>query len=56
MAPQEHVKAFEDEVNTARADARVMSYAGAVQGFANQKNGGSIAPGIRYDESADRQS
>ena len=56
MVTQEHVKAFEDEMRNANADVRVISYAGAVHGFTNPKNDGSIAPGILYNQGADSQS
>ncbi len=56
MVPSTQVKTFEDEMHKAGADVRVISHTGAVHGFTNPKNDGSIAPGILYNQAADHQS
>jgi len=56
MIPVKQVEDFKDEMRNAGADYSVISYPGAVHSFTNPKADGSIAPGLRYDESADRQS
>lgn len=56
MIPVQQVEDFKTEMKKAGADFRVVSYAGAVHGFTNPKNDGSIAPGLRYQAEADQQS
>ncbi|MBY0510711.1 MAG: dienelactone hydrolase family protein [Rhodospirillaceae bacterium] len=56
MIPPAQVNAFEDEMRKAKADWQVISYGGTVHSFTNPKADGSIAPGILYNESADKRS
>jgi len=56
MIPDQQVEDFKTEMKKAGADFRVVSYAGAVHGFTNPKNDGSIATGLRYQAEADQQS
>lgn len=56
MIPATQVNAFEEEMRKAKADWQVISYGGTVHSFTNPKADGSIAPGILYNESADRRS
>ena len=56
MIPPTQVNAFEDEMRKAGADWQVISYGGTVHSFTNPKADGSIAPGILYNEVADKRS
>ncbi|MCI0474030.1 MAG: dienelactone hydrolase family protein [Ignavibacteria bacterium] len=54
--PAEQVKAFEEEMNKAGADYKIISYEGAVHSFTNPKSGNDPSKGAAYDERADRKS
>jgi dienelactone hydrolase len=54
--PPPQVEAFKEEMQKAGVDFKVVVYPGAVHGFTDHKNDGSIAPGLRYHAEADQQS
>jgi dienelactone hydrolase len=56
MIPPKQVQTFEEEMQKAGANYRVISYPGAAHSFTNPKADGAIAPGLCYNEKADRAS
>lgn len=54
--PPEQVKAFIDEMNTAKADWIFTEYAGAVHSFTEKEAGDDPAKGAAYNEKADKRS
>ncbi len=55
-APPESVAAFKNEMRKAGAEARVISYPGAVHGFTNPARGTDNSKGVAYNEKADKES
>ena len=51
--PIAHVTAFNDEMNSARADWRLIVYGGAMHGFTDENAAGYNTPGVGYDALAD---
>jgi dienelactone hydrolase len=49
------VPAFEKEMKDAKVDYKLITYPGAVHGFTNRDNKGTM-PGLKYDAKADRKS
>jgi dienelactone hydrolase len=47
--------AFKKEMEDAKVDYRIISYKGAVHGFTNPDNKGTV-PGLKYDAKADKAS
>lgn len=56
MVPPDQVRAFQDEMDAARADWHLHIYARAKHGFTDPASDARGLPGIAYDRSADRQS
>jgi dienelactone hydrolase len=54
--PDAQVKAFEDEMRSAKVDWQLVKYAGAVHSFTNPAAGNDPSKGNAYDERADRRS
>jgi dienelactone hydrolase len=54
--PDAQVKAFEDEMRSAKVDWQLVKYAGAVHSFTNPAAGNDPSTGNAYDERADRRS
>jgi dienelactone hydrolase len=54
--PEEQVKAFEEEMNNAGANYKIISYEGAVHSFTNPKSGSDPSKGAAYNEAADKKS
>ncbi len=59
MIPDEDVRAFKTEMDTAGADYRFIAYEGAMHGFTSREadaNGKKFGIPVAYDETADRES
>jgi dienelactone hydrolase len=54
--PIAHVTAFIDEMNSARADWRLIVYGGAMHGFTDANAAAYNTPGVGYDALADARS
>jgi dienelactone hydrolase len=54
--PRNEVAAFEDEMNAAKADWQLTSYAGAVHAFTQPMAGNDPSKGADYNEKADKRS
>ena len=55
MASGLDVPAFKKSLDDAKVDYKFISYPGAVHGFTNPDNKGTM-PGLKYDEKADKAS
>lgn len=56
MVSPEEVLGFEKEMNAAKADYQLISYADSVHGFTNPGNKDSKIAGVGYNEKADKRS
>lgn len=56
FVPAEQVKQFEEEMNNAGADYKIISYDGAVHSFTNPNAGNDPSRGAAYNEAADKKS
>ena len=56
FVPDEQVAAFRDEMRDAKVDWHLVAYGGAVHSFTNPDADKANAPGVKYDEKADRRS
>jgi dienelactone hydrolase len=56
MVPPEQVKAFEEEMKSADANVKVVTYPNAKHGFTNPDAGKAGVEGLAYDRDADRKS
>jgi dienelactone hydrolase len=54
--PLDHVTAFADEMNRARADWQLIMYGGALHGFTHSAAAPGAVPGVAYHPAADRHS
>ena len=54
--PETEVKAFQNEMRTAKADWQMIYYANAVHAFTEKKAGGDNSKGAAYNENADKRS
>ena len=54
--PLDHVTAFADEMNQARADWQLIMYGGALHGFTHSRASAGHVPGVGYDPLADARS
>lgn len=56
LVPQDEIKAFKDEFNTAGADWQMVYYSGAVHSFTRKDAGDDNSKGVAYNERADKRS
>ena len=54
--PEAEVKAFEEEMRSAKADWQLIAYGGAVHSFTNPEAGNDNSRGAAYNEKADKRS
>lgn len=54
--PETEVKAFQDEMRTAKADWQMVFYADAVHAFTHKDAGNDKSKGVAYNEKADKRS
>nr|WP_294936683.1 dienelactone hydrolase family protein [uncultured Flavobacterium sp.] len=56
FVPEDEIKAFQDEMRTAKADWQMVYYADAVHAFTHKDAGNDKTKGTAYNEKADKRS
>ncbi|MGX7666831.1 dienelactone hydrolase family protein [Flavobacterium pedocola] len=56
FVPDTEIKAFQDEMRTAKADWQMIYYADAVHAFTHKDAGSDKSKGVAYNEKADKRS